>query len=84
MHILAGLTHTPKDSYEKPRTPNVGLTLVAIGDPILPSINIDEVSQLGDILRDSVILGPHKLSLRWNGTSWPLDTLIEDPQTHFK
>ena len=69
-----------KDSYEKPRTFKAGLSLVAIGDPILPSIDIDDVERLGISLRDSMIWGPHKLSLHWNGTSWPLDSLIEDPQ----
>ena len=64
-----------KDLYEKLVTCKVGLTLVAISDPILPSIDIDEVSQLGDKLMNSMICSPHKLSLPWNGTSWPLDTL---------
>ena len=73
-------TGTSKDSYEKPQTVKVGLSLVAIGDSTLPSIDIDDVERLGATLRGSMIWGPHKLSLRWNGTSWPLDSLIEDPQ----
>ena len=62
------------------RGAKIGVTLVAIGDQILPSIDIDEVERLGATLRNSMVWGPHKLSLSWNGTSWPLDTLIEDPQ----
>ena len=75
------LSGTDNESYQKLVICKFSLNLVAICDPVLPSIDIDKVSQLGDLLRRYIVWGPLKLSERWNMTSWPLDCLIEYPQT---
>ena len=78
--ILVDAVGKKKDEYKLPVFSDQELSLVIFGDSTPPPITTVEVTLLGDFLRCSVLWGPHKLVLTWAGTSWPLDTLIEDPQ----
>jgi len=69
------------DSYVAPLTSPVPLSLIAYGDGTLPSIGEDAVLSLADHLRDSAVWGPLRLTLRWDGQFWPMDSFMEDEQT---
>ena len=66
--------------YVPPTCYDHSLSLVMFGDKALPPVDQASVDSLAERLRSSLVWGPLRLSLRWSGTSWPLDALIEDPQ----
>ncbi len=78
--IITPATGLDTDSYTAPVCSPESLTLVVVGDPLLPPVDTASVNDLAAALRNSVVWGPLKLSLRWNGSSWPLDCMVNDPQ----